>query len=319
MIRRATGPEREAAIAEAAALIRKGRLVGFPTETVYGLGADATSDTAVAAVFSAKQRPEFNPLIIHIAHEDAARELVQFNDPASRLAERFWPGALSLILPRRADCPVSLLAGAGLDTLALRVPNHEIALALLIAAGRPIAAPSANLSGHISPTRAGHVAESLGAAIDLILDGGPCRLGLESTVLDLTGNVPTILRPGGVTREELEDAIGPVRVASETGSTPSSPGMQASHYAPGLSLRIGARDVRDGEALLSFGRHDLTGSAAECNLSPTGDLAEAAANLFAMMRALDRPEYSGIAAMTVPDEGLGRAINDRLKRAAAPR
>lgn len=319
MIRRATGPECEATIAEAAALIREGRLVGFPTETVYGLGADATSDTAVAAVFNAKQRPEFNPLIIHIANEDAARRLVEFNDPAARLAEVFWPGALSLILMRRPDCPVSLLAGAGLDTLALRVPDHEIALALLIAAERPIAAPSANLSGHISPTRVGHVAESLGTTVDLILDGGPCRLGVESTVLDLTGDVPTILRPGGVTREELEDAIGPVRVLSEMNSTPSSPGMQTSHYAPGLSLRIGARDVRDGEALLSFGRHDLTGCAAECNLSPTGDLAEAAANLFTMIRALDRPEYSGIAAMTVPDEGLGRAINDRLKRAAAPR
>jgi len=318
-IRRVTDPAGDPAIADAAALIRRGRLVAFPTETVYGLGADATKDAAVAAIFDAKQRPDFNPLIIHVANADAARALIEFNELAARLAEWFWPGALSLILPRRADCPVSHLAGAGLDTLALRVPDHGIAQALLSAADCPIAAPSANLSGRISPTEAAHVMESLGSNVDLILDGGACILGMESTVVDLTGNVPTILRPGGVTREELEDAIGPVRETSDSSPAPASPGMLASHYAPRIRLRAEIGEIRDGEALLSFGAHQLTGFAEERNLSPTGNLAEAAANLFAMMRALDRPEFTGIAAMKAPDEGLGRAINDRLKRAAAPR
>jgi L-threonylcarbamoyladenylate synthase len=319
ILRRITDPENDPAIAEAASLIRRGRLVAFPTETVYGLGADATNDDAVAAVFAAKQRPDFNPLIIHVAGVAAARALVEFNDIADRLADRFWPGALSLVLPRRADCPVSLLAGAGLDTLALRVPDHAIARALLAAAGCPIAAPSANISGDISPTLAAHVTGSLGSAVDLVLDGGPCRVGVESTVLDLTGNTPVMLRPGGVTHEALEDAIGPVLAAATGGAAPSSPGMLESHYAPRLALRINARDIREGEALLSFGDHGLTGFTLERNLSPAGNLTEAAANLFAMMRALDRPEYAGIAAAPVPDEGLGRAINDRLKRAAAPR
>ncbi len=306
-------------IAEAAALITRGRLVSFPTETVYGLGADATKDAAVAAVFDAKQRPEFNPLIIHIGDAAAAPDLVEFSDIAARLADRFWPGALSLILPRRADCPVSLLAGAGLDTLALRVPDHDIARALLTASGCPIAAPSANRSGEVSPTRAGHVADSLGGKVDLILDGGPCRLGVESTVLDLTRKIPAILRPGGVAREELEHAIGPVEDSLQTSSQLSSPGMLASHYAPRLPFRTGATEIHEGEALLSFGRHAMTGFTEERNLSLHGDLTEAAANLFAMMRALDRSEFTGIAAMAVPEEGLGRAINDRLKRAAAPR
>jgi len=304
---------------DAARLIRLGHLVAFPTETVYGLGADATNDSAVAAVFDAKQRPEFNPLIIHVANGVAASALVQFNGVAELLAEKFWPGALSLILPRSVDCPVSLLAGAGLATLALRVPDNEIAQALLGVAGCPIAAPSANRSGEISPTRADHVADSLGAAVQLILDGGPCRLGVESTVLDLTGEHPVILRPGGVTREDLENVIGPVGVALDEPPSPSSPGMLASHYAPRLALRTNATDVNEGEALLSFGLHDLKNFAMERNLSPDGDLAEAAANLFSMMRALDRSEFTGIAAITVPDQGLGRAINDRLKRAAAPR
>lgn len=318
-IRRVVVPERDPVITDASGLIGQGRLVAFPTETVYGLGADATNDTAVAAVFDAKQRPEFNPLIIHVVNAGAASALVQFNDMAKKLAEIFWPGALSLILPRRADCPVSLLAGAGLDTLALRVPDHRIAQALLSAVGCPIAAPSANRSGEISPTRAEHVAESLGAAVELILDGGPCRLGVESTVLDLAGDIPAILRPGGVTHEALEKVIGPVEATYDTTDKPSSPGMSASHYAPRLKLRTNATDVDDGEALLSFGPHDLKNIAVECNLSPRGNLVEAAANLFSMMRALDRPDYTGIAAMSVPDQGLGRAINDRLTRASAPR
>jgi L-threonylcarbamoyladenylate synthase len=318
-LRRVTDPGRDSAITDASGLIRQGHLVAFPTETVYGLGADATNDKAVAAVFDAKQRPEFNPLIIHVADAAAASVLVQFNETALQISEKFWPGALSMILPRGTDCPVSLLAGAGLDTLAIRVPDHEIALALLTAAGRPIAAPSANRSGEISPTRAEHVAESLGKAVQLVLDGGPCRLGVESTVLDLTGDIPTILRPGGVTREELEAVIGPVQASLGKTLKPSSPGMLASHYAPRLPLRTNATKINDGEALLSFGRHALKDFAVEHNLSPGGDLAEAAANLFAMMRALDRPAYTGIAAMAVPDRGLGRAINDRLERAAASR
>jgi L-threonylcarbamoyladenylate synthase len=312
-------PESDSAITHAAALIQQGRLVAFPTETVYGLGADATNDAAVAAIFSAKQRPEFNPLIIHVANADAARSLVEFNELATRLAKQFWPGALSMILPRRTDCPVSLLAGAGLDTLALRVPEHGIAQALLVAADRPIAAPSANRSGQISPTEAAHVNESLGASVDLILDGGPCSLGVESTVLDLTWDVPAILRPGGVTREDLEEVIGQVRVSSEVVLAPASPGMMASHYAPNLPLRLDIGVVQESEALLSFGPHGLTGFAKELNLSLTANLDEAAANLFAMLRALDQPEYSGIAAMKVPNERIGHAINDRLKRAASPR
>lgn len=312
-------PADDAAIADAARLIRSGRLVAFPTETVYGLGADATDDAAVAAVFAAKDRPDFNPLIIHVANVHAAARLVEFDDRATLLAERFWPGALSLVLPRRPDCPVSLLAGAGLDTLAIRVPDHPVASRLLAAAACPIAAPSANRSGEISPTRAEHVAASLGGAVDMILDGGPCALGLESTVLDPGRDPAVILRPGGVTREELETVLGKPATAANDDVAPASPGMLASHYAPSLALRADARDVRPGEALLSFGRHGLTGFAAERNLSPSGDLAEAAGNLFAMLRELDRPDYSGIAAMPVPDEGLGRAINDRLRRAAAPR
>ena len=304
-------------IAEAGALIRRGRLVAFPTETVYGLGADATNDAAVAAIFAVKDRPRFNPLIVHIPDLVAAASLVVLDARAEMLAERFWPGALSLVLPRREGCPVSLLAGAGLDTLAVRAPDHTLAQALLDAAERPIAAPSANRSGAISPTQATHVVQSLGRAVDLIIDGGACPLGLESTVVDLTQSPPVILRPGGVTRERLEQVIGPVGARHGSAIVPASPGMLDHHYAPDLPLRIDAADVRPGEALLSFGRHDITGATAESNLSQTGDLAEAAANLFAMLRALDRPEWAGIAAMPIPNHGLGAAINDRLQRAAA--
>ena len=303
-------------IAAAGAALRAGRLVAFPTETVYGLGADATDDRAVAAVFAAKGRPRFNPLIIHLADTGTARRLVAFDDRAEELAGRFWPGALSLVLPRRGDCPVSLLASAGLETLAVRVPDHDVARALLAAAGRPIAAPSANRSGAVSPTTAAHVAESLGDAVDIILDGGPCPLGLESTVLGLAGERPVILRPGGVPEEALTAVLGPLDQAAEEDGTPASPGMLASHYAPSLKLRIAVATVREGEALLSFGDHLLGGFAAERNLSPSGDLTEAAANLFAMLRDLDRPAYAGIAVMPIPERGLGRAINDRLRRAA---
>ena len=312
-------PVSDTAIEAAAALIRDRKLVAFPTETVYGLGADATEEIAVARVFAAKKRPGFNPLIIHVPDLDHAARLVAVNSRARLLAERFWPGALSLVLPRRADCPVALLAGAGLETLAVRAPDHAVAQTLLRACDRPIAAPSANRSGEVSPTTAAHVAAGLGDDVDMILDGGACSLGLESTIVDLTRDPPEILRHGGVTDEALSAVLGSLAHGSADGTSPRSPGMMRSHYATRLALRTDAHDVRPGEALLSFGRHRVTGAAAERNLSPAGDLTEAAANLFAMLRDLDRPAYTGIAAMPVPDQGLGRAINDRLRRAAAPR
>ncbi len=305
-----------AAIAEAAAILRAGGLVAFPTETVYGLGVDAGNGRAVAAAFAAKQRPRFNPLIIHVADRVAAEALVRFDDRAAALADAFWPGALTLVLPRSADCAVALLAGAGLGTLAVRAPDHDVAQALMTQCGCPLAAPSANRSGEVSPTTAGHVADSLGGAVDMVLDGGPCPLGLESTVLDLAGETPVILRPGAVPAEAIEPLAGPLAVAAGTPDAPASPGMTARHYATRIPLRTDADRVRPGEALLSFGNHAITGFAAEMNLSPAGDVAEAAANLFAMMRALDRPEFAAIAVMKVPDSGLGRAINDRLRRAA---
>jgi len=302
----------------AAALLAKGGLVAFPTETVYGLGGDATSDTAVAAIFAAKGRPSFNPLISHVASVEAAAALVAFGPLAQALAARFWPGPLTLVLPRRSDSPISLLATAGLDSIAVRMPDHPIALALIRAFGRPLAAPSANRSGAVSPTTAAHVAQSLGDKVGMILDGGPCRVGVESTVLDLTGAVPLLLRPGGIALEELEAVLGtrPARPGPEAGSptAPRAPGMLSSHYAPALPVRLDAAEAAPGEALLGFGSGEAT-----LNLSPAGDPTEAAANLFSMLRALDRPEFRGIAVRPIPDAGLGLAINDRLRRAAAPR
>jgi L-threonylcarbamoyladenylate synthase len=310
-------PANEETIAAAARLLVAGELVAFPTETVYGLGGDATSDRAVARIFEAKGRPHFNPLIVHFSDAVAARNQVIFDERADLLAARFWPGALTLVLPRRGECTVSLLASAGLDSLAVRAPRHPVAQALLRACGRPIAAPSANTSGKISPTTAAHVAASLGAKVATILDGGRCPVGIESTVLDLTGRVPVLLRPGGVTVEELADAIGLPAAAALDGGAPKSPGLLASHYAPDLPLRLDAQDVRPGEALLAFGACPIAGAAAVANLSPNADLTEAAANLFSMLRALDRPGLAGIAVMPIPEHGLGRAINDRLRRAAA--
>ena len=312
-------PVTEAAIETAAALIRDGGLVAFPTETVYGLGADATNATAVARLFAAKARPQFNPLIIHVADFEAAARLVEMNPRARSLAGRFWPGPLSLVLPRRADCPVALLAGAGLETLAVRAPNHAVAQALLRACDRPIAAPSANRSGEVSPTTAAHVARSLGNDVDLILDGGACPLGLESTIIDLSEDQTVVLRHGGVTDEALAEVVEFLTTEHTEDERPRSPGRLRSHYATRLPLRVDATAAGPQEALLSFGGHAVTGAAAERNLSPSGDLTEAAANLFAMMRELDQPGYTGIAATVVPNEGLGRAINDRLRRAAAPR
>jgi L-threonylcarbamoyladenylate synthase len=304
-------------IVRAAALLRAGQLVAFPTETVYGLGGDATNERAVAEIFVAKGRPRFNPLIVHVPELAAAEALVFFDDHARFVAKRFWPGPLTLVLPRRSNSGLSLLACAGLDTVAVRVPAHAVAQALLREIGRPIAAPSANRSGRVSPTEAAHVAEELGNSVALILDGGRTPVGLESTVLDLSGKTTVLLRPGGVTLEQLTKLLGPIAAPDE--GQPKSPGMLPNHYAPSLPLRLEAIGPRPGEALLAFGFEAPPGFAEVLWLSRTGDLAEAAANLFAMLRRLDRPAFTGIAVMPIPEQGLGRAINDRLRRAAAPR
>lgn len=303
----------------AAALLRAGALVAFPTETVYGLGADATNATAVAAIFAAKERPRFNPLISHVIDEAAARRLVVFDERAAALARRFWPGPLTLVLPRAPGCPVVPSVSAGLDSLALRVPAHPLPRALIRAVGRPIAAPSANRAGRVSPTTAAHVLDELDGRIAAVLDGGPCRVGLESTVVDLTGPRPILLRPGGIAAEALEETLGALDRAGGDDATPRAPGMLASHYAPSLPLRLEATKLRPGEALLAFGRRPPRGAKEVRWLSRSGDLAEAAANLFAALHALDRPDFTAIAVMPIPQHGLGLAINDRLRRAAAPR
>ena len=313
-----------AGLARAAALLRGGGLVAFGTETVYGLGADATNGQAVAAIFAAKGRPRFNPLICHYPDAEAAFADVAATLAARLLAEAFWPGPLTLVLPRRNACPVALLAGAGLATLAVRVPAHADARALLHAVGRPVAAPSANRSGAVSPTTAAHVLAGLYGRIDAVLDSGPCPVGVESTVLDLSGATPVLLRPGGVTREAIAALLGPV----QQGVPPSgpqdvrSPGLLVSHYAPALPVRLRAREAATEEALLAFGPAP-DGAGVVFQLSATSDLQEAAANLFAGLRALDeegrRLGLHGIAVMPVPEQGLGMAINDRLRRAAAPR
>ena len=304
-------------IDRAAALLRGGELVAFPTETVYGLGADATQDRAVAAIFAAKGRPQFNPLIIHVLKAENAASLARVDERAALLMQRFWPGPLSLVLRRTPHCRVSLLASAGLDTLALRVPAHPLAQELLRVGGVPIAAPSANRSGRVSPTTADHVLSELDGKIAAVIDGGPCRIGIESTVLDVSGLQPVLLRPGGVTLEQLEALIGPIEIATENPSAPRSPGMLASHYAPSLPLRLNATTVAASEALLAFGSNAPADARETLWLSRRGDVDEAAANLFAMLRALDRPDFSAIAVAPIPERGLGRAINDRLRRAAA--
>ena len=314
----------DAAFGRAAALLRSGGLVAFPTETVYGLGADATSDEAVAGIFAAKDRPQFNPLIVHFTGIEAAGREVVFDDRARRVADAFWPGPLTLVLPRRPDSRISLLCSAGLDTQAVRVPAHPIAQRLLEETGRPLAAPSANASGRISPTTAAHVAASLGGRVPLILDGGACAVGLESTVLDLSGTETAILRPGAVTTQDLTPILGAVTGAAgmaEVGHSDGlkGPGMLASHYAPGHPVRLEATDVASDEALLAFGAEVPAGAAETLNLSPAGDLRAAAAHLFAYLHRLDALPVRAIAVMPVPSEGLGAAINDRLRRAAAPR
>ncbi len=314
------------AIEAAARILGAGGVVAFPTETVYGLGADATNATAVARIYAAKGRPSFNPLISHVTDADAARSLARFDAAADALAAAFWPGPLTLVLPKAPACPVAELATAGLDTIAVRVPAHRIAHALIAALGRPVVAPSANRSGHVSPTTADHVLADLGKRIDLVLDGGPAQVGVESTVLACLDGSVTLLRPGGVARNVIERALGravqEARVALDEGEAPLAPGMLSSHYAPRATLRLDADGVRTGEALLAFGPDLPVGAARAAmtlNLSARRDLVEAAANLFSHLRALDRAGVVSIAVMPIPHEGLGEAINDRLARAAAPR
>lgn len=306
-----------AGLERAATALKAGELVAFPTETVYGLGADATNDKAVAAIYAAKDRPTFNPLIVHVTGRDAAARHALFTPLADALAAAFWPGALSLVLPRRDDCRLSLLLSAGLDSVAIRVPAHPLAQDLLERAGLPVAAPSANRSGQVSPTTADHVAASFaggaGGHALTILDGGPCRIGLESTVVHVEGERATLLRPGGIAAEDIEAVSGPLAHAVDDDHAPKSPGMLSRHYAPETPLRLNATAAHTGEALLGFGPAPA-GTAR--NLSPSGDLEEAAANLFAMLRALDDEGHAGIAVMPVPATGLGLAINDRLRRAA---
>lgn len=310
-------------IAAAAACLRAGGLVAFPTETVYGLGADAANPRAVAAIYAAKGRPSFNPLIAHVADLDAARAIARFDSRALALAEAFWPGPLTLVLPKTPDCPVADLATAGLDTVAIRIPAHGVARELLQAFGGAVVAPSANLSGHVSPTSAAHVRADLDGRIDMILDGGPVEVGVESTIVGCF-DTPMLLRPGGLPREAIERVLGqplaglPQEPAGDT-RQPLAPGMLASHYAPRTRVRLMAQDVKPGEALLAFGPSALPGveaAVAVLNLSEARDLGEAAANLFGYLRALDTSGATGIAVMPVPPHGLGEAINDRLRRAA---
>lgn len=300
-------------LAEAGQRLRDGALVAFPTETVYGLGADATNGEAVASIFALKGRPRFNPLIVHVQGQAQAAEHVVFSDAAKALTEAFWPGPLTLVLPRRADTPLSLLVSAGLDTVAMRCPAHPIAQALIAAAGIPLAAPSANPSGTVSATTARHVAEGFGNKV-LILEGGESKIGVESTVIGFGPDGAVMLRPGGAPREAIEKIVGPL-ASPVAGGPVTSPGMLTSHYAPHARVRLNANAAEPGEKLLGFGP-DAPADA--LNLSRKGDLAEAAAHLFAMMRALDT-ETDAIAVMPIPFTGLGEAINDRLKRAAAPR
>ncbi|QIB34388.1 L-threonylcarbamoyladenylate synthase [Ancylobacter pratisalsi] len=322
-------PADTAGIAEAARLIAAGGLVALPTETVYGLGCDATSPTAVANLYNAKGRPSFNPLIAHVPDIAAARQVGHLTSSAETLAERFWPGPLTLVVPAY-DGPTCALARAGLASVAIRVPAHEIARQVLRMVGRAVAAPSANRSGHVSPTTAPHVLADLEGRIDLILDAGPTLVGVESTILDCTGETPVMLRPGGLPREEIEAALRQSiqspspKAPEEPGAeiAPLAPGMLASHYAPSVPVRLNARDVRPGEALLTFaGAHPPGFEAARAyrDLSPSGELVEAAAHLFAYLRDLDASGARAIAVVPLPRHGLGEAIADRLSRAAAPR
>ncbi|MBR0774539.1 threonylcarbamoyl-AMP synthase [Bradyrhizobium diazoefficiens] len=319
-------PAGEAGATAAAKTLAAGGLVAFPTETVYGLGADAANAAAIAHLYAAKGRPAFNPLIAHVADLQAAQRIGRFDARTKRLAEAFWPGPLTLVVPKTDDCPVADLATAGLDTVAIRIPAHPVAEAILRAFGGAVVAPSANISGHVSPTCAAHVESDLAGRIDLIVDGGPVEVGVESTIVGCF-EAPMLLRPGGLSRERIEAVLDtpltrPPAEAENDDSQPLAPGMLASHYAPRALVRLHAREVAPGEALLAFGPARLPGleaAGAVMNLSPAGDLDEAAANLFGHLRALDARSPRAIAVMAIPEEGLGEAINDRLRRAAVAR
>ena len=293
----------------------------MPTETVYGLAADATSDAAVAAIYAAKERPAINPLISHVLDIETAREHATFGPEAEMLARAFWPGPLTLVLPAASTCRISLLARAGLDTVAIRSPSHETARALIRAAGAPLAAPSANRSGAVSPTTAAHVVADLEGRVDWILDGGPCRYGLKSTIVGCLAGPPQLLRAGAITREAIESVLGsPIDLTRPALTVPNAPGQLASHYAPNAELRLGAAAASADEAALDFGGSLKRGaSGARLDLSPSGDLVEAASRLFSYLRALDASGAVQIAVAPIPEHGLGAAINDRLRRAAVPR
>ena len=306
----------------ASRILAGGGLVAVPTETVYGLAADATNAEAVASIYQAKNRPSFNPLISHLPSLEVARQHGQFNDDALKLAQAFWPGPMTLVVKKLDESPIADLTSAGLDTVALRVPDSALMRSLAFATGKPLAAPSANRSGRVSPTTAAHVAEELADRIDMIADTGACRVGVESSVILCVDGAPaTLLRPGGISAAQLEAVLGrSLARAGTDDSAPSSPGMMTSHYAPSVAVRLNATDLREGEALLAFGP-DLPAHADRAveivNLSQTGDSFEAAQKLFASLRALDRPDVTCIAVAPISNEGLGEAINDRLKRAAA--
>ena len=302
-------------MARAAEILRSAGLVAFPTETVYGLGGDARSDLAVARIFAAKARPSFNPLIVHVADLAAAQDYAVFDDRALAFAHQFWPGPLTLVLPLRLDAGLSDLVTADLPTVAIRVPAHPVAAELLRQFGGPLAAPSANPSGRVSPTRAVHVMDGLAGRIAAVIDGGPCAVGVESTILDLSG-APVLLRPGGIAVEVLDAALGLTLAMAGDAQKPNAPGQLASHYAPAAAVRLNADDRQPGEVRVGFGPGD-----ADLTLSASGDLIEAAANLFHVLRMADAQAGGAgrIAFAPVPETGLGRAINDRLRRAAAPR
>ena len=308
-------------IEAAVAALKRGELVAFPTETVYGLGADATNDGAVSKIYAAKGRPATNPLIAHVADMNAAETLIDMPEGARRLAAAFWPGPLTIVAKAKPEAPVSAIARAGLPTLAVRVPAHPVAQALLKAFGGPVVAPSANVSGRLSPTEAEHVEESLLAEhVALILDGGECAVGLESTIVGFDeAGAATLLRPGGIAAEEIEKVLGaPLQRSAPSPERPSAPGQLSSHYAPRARLRLNVKRPEPGEMYLGFGPeapHDVPG----LNLSPSGDLKEAAQNLYAYLHILDATGVDTIAVAPIPEQGLGEAINDRLRRAAAPR
>ena len=302
---------------EAGLALRSGQVVAIPTETVYGLGADATNEDAVQKIFELKQRPGNNPLIVHIDAVSKAQLYVQWDERAQRLADEYWPGPLTLVLPIREHSPISKYVTAGLSTLAIRVPSHEVALEILRAADIPIAAPSANISGKLSPTEPQHVIQNFGALVPLV-DGGATTVGLESTIVDLTTAIPTLLRPGGILKESIEQLmeLADLPAAQAHSNSPKSPGLFGQHYAPKSPIRLDATEVASDEALLAFGPTELLKAAKICNLSPDGSFEEAAANLYSMLHILDQPQYRCIAVTHIPETGLGRAIMDRLRRAA---